>query len=187
MTIELEAHGAAARTLLRDACARAHARLDARLERVNFNDRAAYADMLSRMSAPLSALEGALTAGIARQLFDDWAERRRTPALREDIASLGGHFRQRFAPAIDQEAEAFGVLYVLEGSRLGGRVLARQAAESENADVRAATRFFRHAEMAGHWRSFLVKLENSTEVRAHQRRAIGAALHAFAAFEVAFA
>lgn len=186
MTIALEAP-AAARILLRDACGAVHARLDARLSRYDFNDRVAYADMLSRMSGPLSAMEGALSAGIAPVLFENWAGRLRSHALRDDLRNVGGDFRQLFAAPIENEAEMFGALYVLEGSRLGGRVLARMADESADAGVRGATKYFRHGERAGHWRSFIDKLEASNAVRRAPERAKRAALETFEAFEAAFA
>lgn len=185
MTIACEAPSAA-RALLRDACGGIHTRLDTRLSRVDFNDRDAYADMLSRISGPLSAMEGALSAGIAPVLFENWAGHLRAHALRDDIAALGGRFRADRAAPVESEAEAFGVLYVLEGSRLGGQVLARMAEESADAEVRGATRYFRHGARAGHWRSFLGKLEASRGVQAYPERARRAAVSTFQAFEAAF-
>lgn len=186
MTIALEAP-AAARLVLRDACGDIHARIDARLSDVDFHDRAAYADMLSRMSGPVSALEGALTSGIAPALFGNWAERLRAHALRADLDALGGEFRRETAPAIETEAEALGTLYVLEGSRLGGRVLARMAGQSHDARVRAATRYFDHGARGGLWRSFLETLEASDAAQRRREELKSAALGAFAMFEAAFA
>lgn len=186
MDIALDAP-VAVRAILRDACGETHARLDARLSRYDFNDRRAYAEMLSRMSGPLSALEGALTAGIAPALFGNWAGRLRAHALRADLSALDGDFRQHFAAPIESEAEALGALYVLEGSRLGGQVLARMADASADASVRGATRYFRHGAGAGHWRGFLATLEASRAVQAAPSRARNAALSAFEVFEAAFA
>lgn len=186
MDLALEAP-VAARALLRDACAQAHARLDRRLSAIDFNDRDAYADMLSRMSAPVSALEGALSAGIAPALFGNWAGRLRSHALRGDLAALGGCYRQTRIAPVDDEAAAFGALYVLEGSRLGGQVLARMAEASADDGVRGATRYFRHGQGAGLWRSFIEALEHSPGVRARPDHAAKAARDAFANFEAAFA
>lgn len=186
MDIALEAP-AAARALLRDACATAHGRLDQRLSAIDFNDRDAYADMLSRMSGPVSALEGALSAGIAPALFGNWAGRLRSHALRGDLVALGGCYRQTRVAPLEDEASAFGALYVLEGSRLGGQVLARMAEASADEEVRGATRYFRHGQGAGLWRSYITALEDSPGVRAHPERAKRAAREAFASFEAAFA
>ncbi len=142
--------------------------------------------MLSRMSGPVTALEGALSAGIAPALFANWSGRLRSHALRSDLDALGGCFRLTRTAPIEDEAAAFGTLYVLEGSRLGGQVLARMAGESDDRTVRGATRYFRHGEKAGLWRSFVEALEASPGVRARPEQAQDAARDAFAAFEAAF-
>ena len=110
MDIAVEAPVAAARTYLREACRATHARLDERLSHFNFDDRREYADMLSRMSGPLSALESGLTAGIAPALFTNWAQRLREHALRKDLELLDAPFDARAGAPIDDEAEAFGAL-----------------------------------------------------------------------------
>jgi heme oxygenase len=176
-----------ARDLLRSACAGVHHRLDARLSHFNFDDRRSYAAMLSGFSGPVTALETALATGVASRLFYDLPERSRALSLSLDLREVGGPFHLRTAAPIEDEAEAFGVLYVLEGSRLGGRILAKRASESGDTKVRGATRYFRHAEKAGHWQSFLARLEQSDAVRAAPERASAAALRAFAAFEAALA
>jgi heme oxygenase len=185
MTIAIEAP-AAARLALRDACGDIHARLDARLSGFDFDDRDAYAEMLSRMSGPVSAMESALSAGIAPALFVNWAGRLRAHALRADLEALGGDFCDRRAPAIETEAEALGTLYVLEGSRLGGRVLARMAGESRDAAVRSATRYFSHGMRDGLWRAFLETLEQSRAAQVRREELKRSALAAFAEFEAAF-
>lgn len=184
MDIAVEAPKAA-RAFLREACAEAHARLDGRISNLNFNDRAAYADMLGRMSGPVSAFEGALTAGVAPALFANWSGRLRGHALRADLNTLGVGFRQTRRAPIEDEAAALGALYVLEGSRLGGQVLARMAEASSDTDVRGATRYFRHGQGGALWRGFIETLENSDAVRTRPHAAAHAALDTFAAFEAA--
>jgi len=161
--------------------------LDHRLSQVDFNNRQAYAEMLSRMSAPLSAFEIGLSAGIAPVLFTSWASRLRGHALRKDLIALEAPFRARAVAPIEDEAEALGALYVLEGSRLGGQVLARMASASADPVVRNATRYFRHGERQGLWRTFLDRLESSRAVRDNPERAKRGAVNAFEAFEAAFA
>lgn len=176
-----------ARLFLRNACEALHRRLDAKLSEVDFDDARAYGAMLSRMSGPLSALELALTAGTGPKLFEDWSARMRSQALRRDLLTMDAPVRVQTADAVHDEAEALGTMYVLEGSRLGGRVLARIAGQSRDARVREATRFFRHEEDAGHWRSFLTRLESSPAVRAAPERTAASARGAFERFEAAFA
>lgn len=132
-------------------------------------------------------MEGALSSGIAPVKFENWAGRLRAHALREDLSAVGGDFRQHFTPPLEYEAEMFGALYVLEGSRLGGQVLARMAGASTDPAVRSATKYFRHGARAGHWRSFVDALEASDAVRRQPERTMNAAVRTFEAFEAAFA
>jgi heme oxygenase (biliverdin-IX-beta and delta-forming) len=75
--------------------------------------------------------------GLAPPL-DVW-RRRRAYLLVADMRALGAQITYSHAvvlPEIDRFAQAFGALYVIEGSRLGGRILARQvsAAVGDAAD-----------------------------------------------------
>lgn len=186
MSLAFETHTPAAHWVLRQATAAAHAHLDAKLTAYDLTERISYSELLSRMSGPLSALEAALADGIWPDLFPDFADRQRSPALHEDLADLGGVFCSRAIDPIVDEARAFGALYVLEGSRLGGRVLARQVMASADPGVREATRYFRHREHDGHWRSFVVALNASPAVEARPAHAVEAALQAFRLFDAAF-
>ncbi|WP_395645964.1 biliverdin-producing heme oxygenase [Terricaulis sp.] len=187
MDIATNAPRAAARDILRDACRGTHARLDQRLSQVDFNDRDGYAAMLAQMSAPLTALESALSSGIAPVLFDNWAARLRAHALRRDLSALERPVHERFGAPVEDEAAALGVLYVLEGSRLGGQMLARMARASTDDRVRSATAFFTHGAGGGLWRTYLARLEASEAVKRQPENAVRAALAAFGAFEAAFA
>ncbi|MGE0597356.1 MAG: biliverdin-producing heme oxygenase [Hyphomonadaceae bacterium] len=179
-------HGYAAHGLLRAACADAHARLDAKAGRFDLSDRDSYAEMLMRLSGPLTALESALANGAWPRLFADWRMRARAQALRADLMQLGGHFVEERAAPIEDDAAAFGALYVLEGSRLGGRVQARMVQASADPVVRGATNFFHHGAGQPFWRDFIVALNASPAVAAQPERARAAALDAFARFEAAF-
>ena len=75
----------------------------------------------------------------------------------------------------------------LAGEKAWADRLARMASESRDPVVRNATRYFRHGERLGLWRSFLERLEASRIVREHPERAERGALNAFGAFEAASA
>lgn len=77
------------------------------------------------MSGPVSAI-GAALEEMGPGLVPDFDGRMRSAVLFEDIRDLGGAFQSRSVDIFDDEAAALGALYVLEGSRLGGRVLARR-------------------------------------------------------------
>lgn len=114
---------------------------------------------LARQAAAVLPLEWALErAGIADQV-PDWAARRRSRALMEDLGTLSLAVPAGLRPfAVPSGAHALGSLYVLEGSKLGGRVLLRRAAASSDARVQAATRFLGH-HAPGEWRRFVTCLE----------------------------
>lgn len=74
--------------------------------------------------------EAALDAAGAQAIFADWPERRRRAALAADLADLDISLPAAEAPPLPDDAAAIsGALYVIEGSRLGGRFLARQVGE----------------------------------------------------------
>ena len=76
----------------------------------------------------------------------------------------------------------FGALYVLEGSRLGARLLVPDLLAGGSTRVRAATRYLRHGEGHRLWQSFLTHLDASQDVRARPGEAIAGARMAFALF-----
>jgi heme oxygenase len=74
------------------------------------------------------------------------------------------------------------MLYVLEGSRLGGRLLLRRTLANPDPQVRSATRYLGHGGGRDLWRPFLEQLEASTAVAAAPDTAIAGAREAFALF-----
>ena len=116
-------------------------------------------------------------------LLPDWNERSRSAALDADLAELGIPCPPvATAPRLDGEAFLFGVLYVLEGSRLGARLLTRQILANGDPHLRRATRYLRHGEGKPFWQTFLARLEASIAVRRSPERAVAGAVAAFACF-----
>jgi heme oxygenase (biliverdin-IX-beta and delta-forming) len=71
---------------------------------------------------------------------------------------------------------------VLEGSRLGGKLLLRRALGHPDVRVRAATRYLSHGAGRNLWSSFLVHLEASSAVVTAPDEAVAGARAAFALF-----
>jgi heme oxygenase len=167
---------------LRVATADAHARLDALLSDLDLRERAAYRIFLEASAAALLPLEDALAAAGVARLFPDWNERRRGSALRDDLARVGGEARPlALAATLDRDA-VLGAMYVLEGSRLGGQILLRQAAASPDPVVAGATAYLRHGAGRHLWPSFLAALERHGEGLADSAGAVAGARLAFAHF-----
>jgi heme oxygenase len=105
----------------------------------------------------------------------DFEARRRACAAAADLATLGGgdlrDLPQWRAGRPSTEAEALGVLYVLEGSTLGGSVIRRGLDAQLGPQVAGATRFFDGRGRAGGrlWREFLTVMDQ--RVRTPEERA----------------
>ena len=110
----------------------------------------------------------------------------RAPALLSDLLRLGATREQVAAmptarpPTFAGRADALGVLYVLEGSRLGGEVIRRALAPVLGSDVGYA--FFGGDGHTGtSWRRFVVALDQAVTSPAERDAAEAGAVDAFAA------
>jgi heme oxygenase len=110
----------------------------------------AYAALLAALYPLYASIEERL-----EPFGDDWralrppldvSRRRRAHLLIADLAELGVAEPWRAGaatPELERFAQAFGALYVVEGSRLGGRVLARQTLAAIGAPAASALSFLR--------------------------------------------
>lgn len=137
--------------------------LDARLV-----DRDAYGRLLAILRGFYGPLEQALQDVTGWRDLDppvDVAARRRVHLLEGDLARLSppsvpARTPTAPEPVLDGLADALGCLYVLEGSRLGGRVVARTARLRLGADLPVA--FFagpRDGDPKADWRALLATLD----------------------------
>ncbi|MEM7488374.1 MAG: biliverdin-producing heme oxygenase, partial [Pseudomonadota bacterium] len=113
-----------AHAILRAATDGAHRRVDALAAGLDLSRTADYRAFLLAQATALLPLEDALRDGGFATVCPGW--RPRTPALRAAIDALGG--RTAPGPAVPHGASPaalWGIAYVVEGSRLGGRLLAR--------------------------------------------------------------
>lgn len=171
------------RQLLRTATADLHAAVDARFSADFDSDKAAYGHFLTALSGAVLPLEAAFEAAGVDRFLPDWPERRRAEPLRSDLVTLGLPVAvpRPVAPPRG-EARLFGMLYVLEGSRLGGKLLLRRALANPDPQVRSATRYLRHGDGRDLWRPFLERLEASAAVASAPDAAVAGARDAFALF-----
>lgn len=129
--------GTSLRQALREATKEPHRELDhhplmAALLRpqVTLGD---YADALAALHGAYAAAEAGILAFLAlRPGLFDYAGRLKLPALESDLAMLGRVPVSHRAPLDVPHSlgELIGVLYTIEGSTLGGQVIARQLAEN---------------------------------------------------------
>ena len=166
-----------ARSALRVATAEWHDRVDALFSQVDLGDRAAYGRFLAAQAHAHLATEDALTRAGADAVLPDWPDRQRAARLRADLAALQLPLPQVVgAISFDCAAAVLGGVYVLEGSRLGGRLLRR----SVPADLPCS--FLDAADPSG-WRRLLELMEHRLADEASRERAIAASRAVFALFE----
>ncbi|RUM07525.1 biliverdin-producing heme oxygenase [Rhizobium chutanense] len=119
------------RSVLRAQTADCHAEVDKLFGTFDLSDREQYRTFLRAHARVVPAAENALDeAGVVR-LLPDWPERRRAQLLLADIGELGDRMPERLPPPpLHDEAALWGALYVLEGSKLGGALLAKSVPDA---------------------------------------------------------
>jgi heme oxygenase len=187
--IAAEAHAFNRRNSLRGATDHLHRDLDRIVASFKLTDVAHYRRFLQASAATLIAIEQLLESAGVAQLLPDWAQRTRREPILADLQSLGAQAQplalRRTAPT---SAEVFGILYVLEGSRLGAQVLLEQVLASSDERVHNASAYLRHGhgqDQPNLWRSFLQQLETH-EAADDQTQTVSGAVYAFTMFIRAF-
>ncbi|GAA4743292.1 biliverdin-producing heme oxygenase [Sphingomonas daechungensis] len=166
-----------ARSYLRSITRPAHDRVDALFSAFDLSDDRSYADFLAAQAAAFLPIEEALEKAGAARLLQDWPQRRRSDALRADLAALSRPLPTRArAPDYADEASIWGGLYVLEGSRLGGAVLRKDVGEH-------LPKSFLSPSPKGSWAAFVAELERNLYGSVVLHRAGVSALNTFACFE----
>lgn len=147
---------------LRAATASAHAELDHGLGLLSEGvTRARYIAFLRGSLAALEPLEKSLVLG---SNLDTPTYRERAPSLRADLASLGvntGPTELTASPHVASMAARCGARYVIEGSALGGAVLARGLEPALGLQGKALAYLKLYGdELPSHWRAFVAALEH---------------------------
>ncbi|MCQ4260370.1 biliverdin-producing heme oxygenase [Stutzerimonas stutzeri] len=149
------------RQWIRETSAPWHEQVDAAYSRFDLSNRHDYGGFLRAHAAALFGLEAALEQGGIIHLLPDWPARRRSAALREDLRSLQIALPAPLSlkPCTD-EGWYWGVAYVLEGSRLGGRVLSQRV---RNGGTGSPLQYLSHGEGVPLWPRFLEHFEQRAE------------------------
>lgn len=169
------------RLLLRNSTASLHARVDARMSQL-LRQPGGYARFIATTAATILPLESVLEEAHVSELLPDWEQRSRATALRSDMAalSLAEPIGQISLPRRD-DAYLFGILYVLEGSRLGSRVILRNLQNSP-AVTRVAISYLSHGQERRFWQTFLDRLESSPATKRNPDLTVAGASAAFQMF-----
>jgi len=168
------------RHLLRSATATDHAEVDSRFAMMIGRGLPGYTEFLQLSAAAIVPLEAALSEANVERILPDWKNRSRGASLRADLADLGLSVPPAARPpSLGGDANQFGVLYVLEGSRLGAKVLIRRLLASPGLQTLRPLRYLRHGEGLPLWPTFVEQLESSAAVRRSPADAIAGAHTAF--------
>lgn len=182
---------------LREATAHAHAAVDAVFGGYDLSDRDGYARFLSAHAAAMVPLEAALDAAGAERVTADWASRKRADLILADLAMHSdrgqadlveagwpsspfdqlGFGAERSTKAQDLLPILAGVLYVVEGSRLGGKFLARRL------PVEFSKSYLDAHQPAGNWAKLLASIDAILYDEHRTEIAVDAALSTFSMFE----
>lgn len=110
---------------IKEATKQAHQELEKTvvLQLKNVRSQADYAEVLKNFYAYFDAVEKVITPFIHQETLPDIVERRNSSYLKKDIEELGSEtdvLPLAVAPVITNIQQAFGAMYVLEGSIMGG-------------------------------------------------------------------
>lgn len=185
LLVEAATEAKPVRLRLREATASLHAHVDEYMGSFLRQGREGYAQFLAASARAVLPLERALLdAGVA-QVVPDWPVRSRSAALLADMSTLPDappSYDDYEDARLREEAYMMGVLYVLEGSRLGGRVILRMVEAQPIRGHGVTTHYLSHGQGLQLWATFLESLEASAEVRRNPDLAIGGATAAFKLF-----
>jgi heme oxygenase len=160
------------RNALRTGTSDCHAVVDRLFGRFDLSDRGQYGAFLLAHARVIPAAEQALARGNITALLPDWADRRRSDLLAADLRKLG----IRPPPPLDvadfsSEDEIWGAVYVLEGSKLGGAILAKQVPDT------LPLTYIGHQGPKGAMKAFMERLDGAHII--DEDRAIAAARSIF--------
>ncbi|KHL51547.1 biliverdin-producing heme oxygenase [Xanthomonas cannabis] len=151
-------------------------------------DRAAYVQILRRHHALLAGFEEQLSGWLGTLVGSGWHYRRRVPALRADLRTLNQPPDPPLAlPAVRTDAARWGMLYVIEGAQLGGRVIARGLRRHQPALAGALQYFELADEDPAAWRRFQAVLDQRLDSPQTHAAAIDGAHAMFAHFHTCLA
>lgn len=126
---------------------------------------AEYADLLRMFYGFYKPLDKAITTHVDLNILPDFHERRRPGWILDDLQSIGypaeAVVLDNRPSWVTDRASAFGALYVMEGSTLGGRVICKTISGSLNVEMDKCLRFFGGygPETGSRWKRFLSALE----------------------------
>jgi heme oxygenase len=148
-----------------------------------------YVDLLHLFYGYFGGLEQQINAYINQSDMPDYAQRRKTEAIANDLKALGsqvpavaGH---NYLPQINNDLQAFGALYVIEGSTLGGKIISKMIQQHLNLANAAGLSFFNGYgdDTQQMWDTFKQQLNAVVKSPADEETVLAAANETFGKFK----
>lgn len=172
-------HRLSARQTLRLATAAHHERVDRAFGSFDLSDRAQYKRFLLAQADAHIAVETRIEESGAEDVMPDWPQRRRSALLLQDLAALGMEWIERREELeLSAPGALLGAIYVLEGSRLGGSLVARSVPDA------FPRRFLTQAD-SKRWQHLIQVLDTLLVTDEKRDAAIATARRVFTFFEAA--
>ncbi|MCC4596127.1 biliverdin-producing heme oxygenase [Xanthomonas campestris pv. phormiicola] len=156
-------------------------------ERLSVGD---YVQVLRRHHAVLAGWEQREAAWLHASGDVHWRYQPRSPLLEQDLAALRATSplpAPAPLPVAHANGSRWGMLYVVEGSRLGGRVIARQLRQTLPGVAPALAYFELGDADPASWRRFQQRLEQALPTPQSRQAAVDGARAMFAHFHTHFA
>jgi heme oxygenase (biliverdin-IX-beta and delta-forming) len=124
-----------------------------------------YCAVLQRLLGVVQAWEQIAEVGLPKELLFLLQERRRSPLLRQDLSTFGSSMSvipQPVLPRFASTAEWLGAMYVMEGSRLGGQLIAKHVRKTLSLESDQGVLFFTGFGSAtrASWEDFLKTMDS---------------------------
>jgi heme oxygenase len=148
-----------------------------------------YVNILSSFYGYFGGLEQLIGRYINQSNLADYDDRRKTAAIAADIKALGGALPATATadelPQIQNHLQAFGALYVIEGSTLGGQIISKMVQQHLPMPEGKGLSFFNGYgdNMHQMWGAFKGMLNKAANSPADEQLIIAAANDTFAKFK----
>lgn len=159
------------------------------IPRIKSADREGYIKLLQHFYGYFKPVEDLLDVYMNDKLVPEYSERRKAGALLADLEVMGGidkePRRSTNLPAITNEYQAIGAMYVLEGSTLGGKIISKmlmqRLGKEDNNGIAFFSGYGEHTDAM--WASFTNTLDNYTADKEKQDEIVNTATQTFSLFE----
>lgn len=149
-----------------------------------------YVQLLKGFYGYFKPLEDAVAPYITEAVLPDWEQRRKAYSILQDLAQLPGAYSElplaTHLPSIQSLPQALGAMYVMEGSTLGGKGIAKMLVKNKSVNLKGEQlQFFTGygARTGTMWTTFVNVLNSFSGTDAEVARMVASANQTFSLFK----